>query len=407
MPADQASPLGAGVREVAVAVVGGGQAGLSVGFYLRRAGLVPGEGFIILDASDEPGGAWPRMWNGLRLFSPSTYSSLPGWMMPPWDDATRGFPPRDHVVDYLTRYEQRYELAVERPRRVLGVERPAGDPCARGPLLVRTSHGDLAARVVVSATGTWTQPFWPTYPGAQGFAGRQLHASQYRHPEDFAGERVLVVGGGNSGAQILAEVSTIADTTWVTTRPPRFLPDDVDGRVLFTTATQRVQAQLGGGHHPGVGGLGDIVMVPSVRDARERGALEALPMFSRLDTTGIRWADGRRRDTDAIIWCTGFRPALRHLSSLHLSTENGHPRTSGPAHTQATDEPRLHLVGYGDWTGTASATLIGAGRTARDTAHVVLQQIQAQQVEGHQPSGNEAKRGRSAIRNVSMPAAFL
>jgi putative flavoprotein involved in K+ transport len=381
VPADRAGSGDGDVREVAVAIIGGGQAGLAVGFYLRRAGLVPGEDFVILDAADQPGGAWPQMWDGLRLFSPSTYSSLPGWMMPPWDDASHGFPSRDHVVDYLTRYEQRYELAVERPRRVLAVERSTLDPHEREPLLVRTSIGDLTAGVVVSATGTWTQPFWPAYPGAQGFAGRQLHASQYRRPEDFAGQRVVVVGGGNSAAQILAEVSTVAETTWVTTRPPRFLPDDVDGRVLFTTATRRVQAQLEGGDHPGVGGLGDIVMVPSVRDARERGVLKALPMFGRLDATGIVWADGTRHDADAVIWCTGFRPALRHLSPLHLNTENGHPRTDGPTDTQATGEPRLHLVGYGDWTGAASATLIGAGRTARDTARVVVQQLDYEQAE--------------------------
>lgn len=380
MPADDVAGENS-TEEVAVAVVGGGQAGLAVGFYLRRAGLVPGDDFVILDAADTPGGAWPRMWDGLRLFSPATYSSLPGWMMPPWDDATRGFPPRDHVVDYLSRYEERYELAVERPRRVLAIERPTGHAeDGGGPLRVRTDHGDLDARVVVSATGTWTRPFWPTYPGAHDYQGRQLHAAQYRRPEEFAGQRVVVVGGGNSGAQILAELSTVADTIWATTRPPRFLADDVDGRVLFDTVTRRVRDQPEGGDHPGAGGLGGLVAVPSVRAARERGALAAVPMFSRLDTTGIAWVDDTRRNADAIIWCTGFRPALRHLSALHLGTTNGHPRTSGPAGTQATDEPRLHLVGYGDWTGAASATLMGAGRTARSTAGVVLHQLRSRHV---------------------------
>lgn len=366
------------LRSTAVAVVGGGQAGLATGFYLRRAGLVPGTDFVVLDGADEPGGAWPRMWDGLRLFSPATYSSLPGWTMPPWDDAARGFPPRDHVVDYLTRYEQRYELDVERPTQVLGVERSG--PAASGagePLLVRTGRGDLTARVVVSATGTWTRPFWPAYPGAGDYAGRQLHASQYRRPDEFAGQRVAVVGGGNSGAQVLAEVSTVADTTWVTTRTPRLLPDDVDGRALFSAATERVRARLEGRDHPGVGGLGDIVVVPSVREARDRGDLEALPVFDRLDAAGLVWDDGSRRDVDAVIWCTGFRPALRHLRPLRLTTVDGHPRTGGPAGTQAVDEPRLHLVGYGDWTGAASATLIGAGRTARDAVRVVLEQLGA------------------------------
>lgn len=360
--------------DVTVAVIGGGQAGLATGYYLRRAGLVPGVDFVILDAAEQPGGAWPRMWDGLRLFSPATHSSLPGWMMPPWDDATRGFPPRDHVVDYLSRYEERYELAVQRPCRVTAVGRSADDD-PTDPLVVRTREGDVSARVVVSATGTWARPFWPHYSGADTFTGQQLHTVQYRRPEDFAGRRVAVVGGGNSGAQVLAEVSAIADTLWVTNRRPRFLPDEVDGRALFAAATQRVQALRDGTDHPGVGGLGDIVMVPSVRAARERGALKAVPMFSRLTPTGLVWPDGTHHEVDVIIWCTGFRPALGHLRGLRLGTAGGHYRLGGPAGTQSLDEPRLHLIGYGDWAGAASATLIGAGRTARDTTRVVLDQL--------------------------------
>src|SRR5690606_38147847 len=96
------------------------------------------------------------------------------------------------------------------------------------------------------------------------FAGRQLHAADYRRPDEFAGQHVVVVGGGNSGAQILAEVSTVAATTWVTSRPPRFLADEVDGRVLFEAASARVKALAEGREHSGVAGLGDIVMVASV-----------------------------------------------------------------------------------------------------------------------------------------------
>ena len=353
---------------VDVAVIGGGQAGLATGYYLRRAGLVPGRDFVILDAEERPGGAWQHMWDGLRLFSPATYSSLPGWMMPPWDDATWGFPPRDHVVDYLRRYEQRYELNVRRPHPATAVTREdSGDR-----LLVAAEGAGLSARFVVSATGTWTQPFWPTYPGAGDFTGRQLHAAQYRRPEEFAGQRVVVVGGGNSGAQVLAEVSTVADTTWVTTRPPRFLPDEVDGRALFAAATARIQALRQGHQHAGVGGLGDVVMVASVRDARDRGDLQAEPMFSRLTSTGVAWPDGTTLAADAVIWCTGFRPALRHLRPLHLRDERGQVSVEGASGTRADAEPRLFLVGYGDWTGPASATLLGVGRSARDTASEII-----------------------------------
>ena len=204
----------------------------------------------------------------------------------------------------------------------------------------------------------------PDVPGQGDFAGRQLHAAEYTGPQEYAGRRVVVVGGGNSAAQVLAEVSAVASTTWVTQRPPKFLPDDVDGRALFMVATARRRAlESGGPDTGGVAALGDIVMVPVVREARERGALRAEPMFERVTRDGVAWADGREQAADAIIWCTGFRPELRHLAPLGLRYADGHLAVLG---TQAVDEPRLHLVGYGDWTGPASATLIGVGRTARD-----------------------------------------
>ncbi len=347
-------------------VVGGGQAGLATGFYLRRAGLTPGEDFVILDAGAAPGGSWSHMWEDLRLFSPSTHSSLPGWMMPAWNDAEHGYPPRAHVVDYLTRYEARYDLRVRRPHRVDAVTRADDDPA--GQLLVAGPGPAISTRFVVSATGTWDRPFWPSYPGMREFAGRQLHASDYRRPDLFAGQQVVIVGGGNSAAQILAEVSRVADTTWVTARPPRFLADDVDGRVLFATARARIQALREGRDHAGVAGLGDIVMVPGVREARDRGVLKAQPMFDRLTTTGVAWADGTTHPADAVIWCTGFRPALQHLRELGLRDHDGRVPVGGPPGTRALHEPRLYLVGYGDWVGPASATLAGVGQSARETA---------------------------------------
>jgi thioredoxin reductase len=341
-------------REVRAVVIGGGQAGLATGYYLRRSGLTPGRDFVILDAATTVGGAWARMWPTLRTFSPTQHSSLPGWMMPPWT-GDGGYPPAAHVVDYLTRYEERYELDVRRSVSVESVSR--GEK-----LVVHTSDGDWLADHIISATGTWSRPFVPTYPGS--FVGRQLHTAGYRRAADFAGERVLIVGGGNSAAQILAEVSQVADTTWVTLRPPRFLPDDVDGRALFEIATRRHRVrQLGEPDTGGVAGLGDIVMVDSVRDARDRDVLHARRTFARLIEHGVRWTDGGESTFDTIVWCTGFRPALSHLSRLGLRGPDGLIPTHG---TQAINEPRLHLIGYGDWTGPASATLIGAGRTARD-----------------------------------------
>ncbi|GLW47443.1 monooxygenase [Streptomyces sp. NBRC 14336] len=338
-------------------VIGGGQAGLAVGYHLRRLGL----DFVILDAQTTPGGAWQHAWESLRLFSPAAYSSLPGRLMPAQTGET--YPDAQHVVEYLADYEKRYELPIERPVRVLGVHQD-------GRLLrVETDSGTWHARAVVSATGTWWRPFLPAVPGQAAFGGRQLHTVEYRSPADLAGQRVIVVGGGNSGAQIAADLAYDTDLTWATQRPPRFLADDIDGRALFDVATARRRALSEGRTDTGgVASLGDIVAVPPVREARDRGVLKASPMFTRLVPGGVEWADGTRADADTIIWCTGFRPALSHLAPLQLRGRRGHIATEG---TRAVDEPRLHLLGYGDWTGPASATLIGVGRPAREAAREI------------------------------------
>jgi putative flavoprotein involved in K+ transport len=238
-------------------------------------------------------------------------------------------------------------------------------------LIARAGARQWTARTVVSATGSWRHPVVPAYPGQAGYRGQQLHSAQYQDPTPFAGRRVLVVGGGNSGAQILAELSTqAAKTVWVTERPPLFLPDEVDGRVLFERATARWLAQQRGEPVLEVaGGFGDIVMLPPVLAARERGVMTARAPFEHFTAEGVVWPDGRAEVFDAVIWCTGFRPALEHLAPLGLlDPDSGRIAVKG---TRSIAEPRLWLLGYGDWVGAASATLVGVMRSARSTAQEI------------------------------------
>lgn len=358
-------PAATAAQSYDVIVIGGGQAGLAVGYYLRRSGLV----YRILDAEPAPGGAWHYTWDSLTCFSPAQWSSLPGWIMP----GGSGYPDRDAVLAYLAAYEARYQLPITRPVWVRAVTHDPADG-----FQITSDAGIWRARAVVSATGTWRNPYTPHYPGQELFRGTQLHAAYYRNPAGLAGQRVLVVGARNSGAQILAEVAQVAHTTWVTRTPPHFLPDAVDGRALFDRATAEYQAQQSGGAVPTLaaaaqGGLGQVVMVPPVREARARGVLQSVRPFSRFTATGVVWPDGRETLVDTVIWATGYAPALGHLAPLGILTSAGQVATEG---TRATALPGLWLVGYGDWTGFASATLIGVGRSARQTVTEIQAALQ-------------------------------
>ena len=340
-----------------VLVIGGGQSALAVGFYLRRCGL----SYALLDAQPEPGGAWRHGWPSLRLFSPARWSSLPGWLMP---GGETDYPSRDEVVAYLAEYERRYALAVERPVTVHAV-RAAADA-----LELETSAGLRRARAVVSATGSWAAPIVPELPGQSEFRGDLRHSSAYDGPARYRDRRVVVVGAGNSGAQIVADLLGVArEVTWATLAPPHFLPDDVDGRYLFEQATIRWKAQQEGRPVPPARSLGDVVMVPPVRAARDAGQLARREMFVAFTADGVRWPDGETSAVDAVVWATGFRPALAHLAPLGVVDPRGRVALQG---TRSVVEPRLWLVVYGDWTGFASATLIGVGRSARATVDEIV-----------------------------------
>ncbi|RYJ03743.1 MAG: pyridine nucleotide-disulfide oxidoreductase, partial [Acetobacteraceae bacterium] len=171
------------------------------------------------------------------------------------------------------------------------------------------------------------------------------------------------------------EVSRVAArAVWITEREPIFLPDEVDGRILFERATARWLAERAGKTPPSPNGrLGDVVAVAPVREARSRGALGSIRPFARLEAGDAVWADGTRIAADAIIWCTGFRPALSHLASLNIVGADG--RVAVGAAGRACAEPRLWMLGYGDWTGMASATLAGITRAARETVGAIAKAL--------------------------------
>ncbi|MCQ4260470.1 ArsO family NAD(P)H-dependent flavin-containing monooxygenase [Stutzerimonas stutzeri] len=356
-----------------VIVIGGGQSALVTAYFLRRTK----RSYLILDDQEHAGGAWQHGWESLKLFSPAAWSSIAGWPMPSSHSAT---PTRQEVIDYLTRYEQRYQFPIVRPVHVSSVT--ANDRHFE----VRAGERSWRCRALVSATGTWAQPYVPELPGRELFQGLQLHSAHYLDAAPFAGKRVLVIGGGNSGAQILAELSDVAQTTWVTEKEPAFLPDDVDGRVLFERATERWKAmQEGRTIEQPAGGIGDIVMVDTVKDARTRGVLNARRPFVRFTENGVEWDDGQLEAVDVVIWCTGFRPALGHLKGLGVIEPDGKVAVENG---RSVKQPNLWLMGYGDWTGPASATLIGVTRYARNAVEQIDRMLSESSASTRQPNPN-------------------
>ncbi|MFE7462885.1 NAD(P)-binding domain-containing protein [Streptomyces sp. NPDC057499] len=343
-------------RETEVVVIGAGQAGLSAAYHLRRTGLEPDRDFVVLDHSPRPGGAWQFRWPSLTYGKVHGMHALPGMELTGADDSR---PSSEVIGAYFDRYESAFDLRVRRPVDVTAVrEGPAGR------LLVESSEGTYAARALINATGTWDRPFWPRYPGQESFRGRQLHTAGYPGPAAFAGQRVVVVGGGASGTQHLMEIAEVAaETYWVTRRPPVFRegPFDADrGRAAVALVEERVRRGLPPQSVVSVTGL---PLTEAIRHARDTGVLDRLPMFDRITPDGVAWDDGRAVEADVILWATGFRAAIDHLAPLKLREPGGGIQVEG---TRAVRDPRIHLVGYGP-----SASTIGANRAGRAAVRAI------------------------------------
>lgn len=376
-------------------MIGAGQAGLSAAYHLRRRGFVPvpddvpapedaAGTFVVLDQNPAPGGAWQHRWESLRMATVNGIHELPGMPVPPADPRE---PSREALPPYFAAYERRFDLRVRRPVTVRAVRRDSGSPGSvsttrgsGGPdarvswtlgeqegLRVETDAGAWHAGYVINATGTWTAPYLPAVPGTASFRGRQLHVHDYVAADEFAGRRVVIVGAGISAVQLLDEISHVAETFWVTRAPVDFTDEAFDEAARIA-AIAGVEARVRQGLP-----VGSVISVtgqhwtPWARSARERGVLVRHPMFTRIEPEGVRMPDGTLERADAILWATGFRPAIRHLAPLRLRTPDGGIRV---ANGRSLDEPRLFLIGYGP-----SQSTVGANRAGRDAVRAIASEL--------------------------------
>jgi putative flavoprotein involved in K+ transport len=368
-----------------VVVVGAGPSGLAAAATLGRVGIAP----VVLDRADRLGAAWRGRYDRLHLHTVRWLSALPGYRIPrrygKWVS-------RDSFVEYLEEYARRYRIEPRLGTEVSRIER------RNGGWRLDTGDGDepIDADAVVVATGFTNVPYIPAWPGRAGFTREFLHSSAYRDGEPYRGRDVLVVGSGNSGAEIAVElVEKGAERVRVSVRtPPNIirrdtlgLPSQVLG-VLLRGAPERVMNRVGavlrrltipnlapyGLPAPPGNGYSQFVRTRTVPildvgfvDAVRSRRIEIVPAVSDLSGSEVVLADGTRIAPDAVIAATGFRPGLEPVvGHLGVLDEHGTPVVhGGETHPNA---PCLHFVGL---TFELSGLLREAGKEARAAARAI------------------------------------
>ena len=348
----QPSAAADGIESIPTVIVGGGQAGLVMGYYLRQAG----EQFVILDAELRIGDVWRHRWDSLKLFSFPKYSSLPGWPM-----QVSNFPSHNEMADYLEAYAQRFDLPVRSGVRATRVSRSGSG------FRVETSHGVLQCNRVVIATGGYNRPVVPPFASELAPGIRQLHSSAYQNPSQLAGT-VVVVGAGNSGAEIALEAARSGHQTWLSGRHP--------GQVPFRIETRRAKL------------LVPIVMFAFrrvlnldtplgrkfARQAIEHGTPLVRTKQSDLDAGGVQRVgriagvrdglpiteDDQTLEPQTVVWCTGYRPDYSWIE-LPVADDDGHPITERGVSPVA----GLYFIGVEFQYAVASSTIQGLDQDAR------------------------------------------
>jgi putative flavoprotein involved in K+ transport len=338
-----------------VVVIGAGQAGLAIGYFLARAG----RRFLIVDGADSIAAAWRGRWDSLTLFTPRRYDSLPGLAFAGEPD---GYPRGDEVIAYLEQYAATFEFPIELESAVRSLDTDGGR------FVAGLADRQIEADQVVVATGPFQVPLVPALSGEFAPDLFQAHSTAYRRPSDVPEGTVLVVGGGNTGFQIAAELAVthrvhLAVGSRQTPLPQRFLGRDLfwwltKTRLLDKTVESRLGRRLRDR---------DTLIGSSPRQLKRHG-VELKPRAVAASGRTVGFADGSEREVDAVIWATGYRPDHSWIK-LPVTDSNGcvsHRRG-------VTDVPGFYFLGL-PWQYTRGSALLG---WIKDDAEFIAEQIDA------------------------------
>ncbi|WP_313866003.1 NAD(P)/FAD-dependent oxidoreductase [Mycobacterium sp.] len=325
-----------------VLVIGGGQAGLALGYHLAQTGLR----FQIVDGGGRVGDAWRSRWESLRLFTPAQYANLPGLPFPAPSDT---YPGKDDVADYLELYAKEFQLPVHSGLSVSSLTESEG-----GYTAVAGAE-TLEARQVVVATGPFHMPFVPLIAHELDPDVRQLHSAEYRRPREVPPGRVLVVGAANSGCQIAEELSATRSVELSTGQRIPTIPQRPLGRDVWWWASRvrldkvPVESKLGGR----LSGRDQRIGASPRQLARHHG-VRIRPRATAASGRTVTFADGAAAEFDAVIWATGYTTDHTWIDVPAAKDEYGRIR-----HTRGvTPSPGLYLLGL-TWQHTRGSALLG------------------------------------------------
>jgi putative flavoprotein involved in K+ transport len=345
------------VDGVEVAVVGAGQAGLAIGYLLKREGRP----FVILERAGEIAPAWRERWDSLTLFTPRRYSALPGQQFP---GDPNGYPTRDEVTAYLERYTETFELPIELNAEVNELERSDD-----GRFRLEVDDRTVTVDQVVVATGPFQTPYVPKLAEPLDADVFHTHAVGYRRPDQVPDGTVLVVGGGNTGFQIAKELSATHKVVLAIGSRQKPLPQRLLGRDLFWWLTKArildksVESRLGRKLS-----TRDTLIGSTPREMIKRYGVELKPRLVDAEGRAVRFEDGTELVVDAVIWATGYRPDYSWIKLPILDADGRLRHRRG-----VTDVPGLYFLGL-TWQYTRGSALIGF---IKDDAEFVAERIAA------------------------------
>jgi putative flavoprotein involved in K+ transport len=325
-----------------VLVIGGGQAGLAMGYHLAQRGL----SFQVVDAGAEIGQTWRSRWDSLQLFTSGRYDNLPGLPFPAAPDT---YPGKDDVADYLRAYAAKFGLPVRLGTKVTSLTRSGSG------YIAKAGGEALEAKQVVIATGPFQVPFIPPIADALDHGVHQVHSARYRHPQTIPPGKVLVVGAANSGCQIARELSATHQVELSAGQRIPAIPQRPLGRDVWTWATGLRLDKVTAGSRLGQRLAGrDQVIGPGPRQLARRHGIRTRPRAASAAGQTITFADGSAAEFDAVVWATGFAADHTWIDIPGVTDDQGrilHRRGVTPA-------PGLYMLGL-TWQHTRGSALLG------------------------------------------------